>query len=113
MTSRISRVLQRMTMAIVAAAALSCHHATAPKTAKVQWKLDAPLCGGLTFRFEIDHVEVGTVMLSHNGTTPLYSTSVGEHSLSTNFTSGGTYRDTTVTLRGGQTYTDVVSFYCS
>ena len=113
MTFPFPRILTRLAVAAVLSAATSCHHTTAPKAAKVQWKLDAPLCGTLTFRFEIDDVEVGTVTLSHNFTTPVYSTSAGEHSLSTNFTSGGTFRDTTVTLRAGETYTDVVSFYCS
>jgi hypothetical protein len=94
-------------------AALNCHQPTAPKSAAVRFKLDATFCGPLTFKFAIDHDSVGQEMLSNGQTSKAYPTSAGSHSIATLFPNGGTYRDTTVMLAGGQTYTDTIAFYCS
>jgi hypothetical protein len=94
-------------------AAMSCHQPTAPESAAVRFRMASQFCGPLTFKFAIDHDSVGQEQLSNGQTSKAYITSPGTHSISTLFTSGGTFRDTTVTLVSGQTYTDTVAFYCS
>jgi hypothetical protein len=79
----------------------------------VRFKLDAPYCGPLTFKFAIDHHDVGTETLGHGQLSKAYPTTPGSHSISTLFPNGGTYRDTSVTLAESQTFTDTISFYCS
>ena len=113
MTLRISRILVSLMSVAALPVVLSCKDPTAPKVAKVQWKLDSPLCGSLTFRFAIDHVDVDSIQLYHDHTSPAYSTSAGTHAVTTLFPNGIVFRDTTVTLKAGETYTDVVEFYCS
>ena len=94
-------------------ASMSCNQSTEPEAAHVRFKLDAPTCGSLSFRFAIDYVDVDTLMLAHDHYTPVYATTAGEHAVTTRFPNGVAYRDTTVMLRAGQTYTDVIPFYCS
>ena len=67
MTSAVRRAIGVLT----AVSVLSCRDATAPSNSLIQFKVEAPLCGGsqIKFRFAIDHVVIGTEILRDGQTS--------------------------------------------
>ena len=100
---------------LVAVAVLSCRDATAPANAFIQFKVDAPFCGGtpIPVRFSVDHVVIGNEMLRHGQTSQQYRTTAGLHGISTSVYTAPFISDSTVTLPAGGTMTYPISVYCS
>ena len=98
-------------------AGLACRGTTAPTTASVQFTLDAPFCGGnssYSFTLQIDQRVVGTEMLKDRQTSQAYSTSSGQHVIGARIGTTVIFTpDTMVVLKGGETFTRVLPFYCS
>ena len=92
----------------------ACGGTTAPSAAYVQFRSDAPFCGPFLYTFTIDGKTVGTERLKHDQTSSPYATVAGTHRLSAKLDGIVTPTpDTTVVLRGGETFTRVLPFYCS
>ncbi len=105
-----------------AIASAACHNATDPAErgmAGVVYVLDAPLCSSrLPVEFRIDSALVGvdtfTVHLAPNhGTSQRFPINAGRHVVGARVSGGLVWSDTSVTLLGGQTFTDSLPFYCS
>ena len=105
----------RALVVLATVAVLSCRDATAPATAFIQFKVDAPFCGGspIPVRFSVDHVVIGTEMLRHGQTSQQFRTTAGPHGISTSVYTAPFTSDSTVTLPAGGTMTYPVSVYCS
>jgi hypothetical protein len=111
MTSAGSRAIA----VLIVVAVLSCRDATAPNNSFIQFKVDAPLCGGsqIKFRFAIDDVVIGTEMLRDGQTSLQYPTTAGQHGISTSVYTAPFTADSTVTLIAGGTTAYPTSVYCS
>lgn len=103
----------RAVVAVVLAAA--CHRSTAPETASIRFVLDAPFCGGTPYALDliVDARVVGTETLRHGQTSGAYAVPAGRHALGGRLAGHAFAPDTTLTLRGGTTFTDTLSLYCS
>jgi hypothetical protein len=102
-------------MAFVVAGA-ACGGPTEPAAAFVRFTSDSPFCGGMpfTYKFVLDGRVLGTERLKHAQVSQAYETTPGTHIVTALF--DGTINsvpDTTITLRAGETFTRVLSFYCS
>jgi hypothetical protein len=106
---------RRLTAALVILAAAACGDSTAPATASVQFKVDAPFCGSTknTYQLSIDNSVVGIESLSDRQTSQIYHTSAGSHVLGSGLVGSPTVSDTTVTLHGGEMFTAIAPLYCS
>jgi len=90
-----------------------------PAPAYVRYVVDAPFCSfSMPVEFRIDSQLVATdtfrVHLTPDHTqSQLFSTSPGRHKVSARSVAGYLWRDTSVVIAAGTTFTDTLPFYCS
>ena len=95
----------------------SCRSSTAPApaSARVQFVLDAPFCLGshIPLQFSIDGHVVGNQTMMDGDSSAVFTTPAGEHEVKSEFVDHAYLQDTTVTLRAGEKFIQVMDFYCS
>jgi len=103
--------------ALLLAASAGCAASTAPTSALVRFRLDAPFCSLTTkmpLQFSADGVILGTDSLASGQLSPLYIVTAGTHRLATKALNGWIVTgDTTLVLRADSTYTMAANIYCS